>query len=147
MRNIDRRFLEEYIKTDETVQEILHLEKGISDYLDLMKQNQEDGKKSVSSWQMEYQKLQSLRHKRNRLAHESDAENAEKEDLEYLKDLRKSLKKGNDALQLYLNRYKRSKMKFRKEKRLPMGTLVFLIMALIIATTFVLYFFLKQKIS
>ena len=117
MRNIDKRFLEEYIKTDELIQKKMGLEKGLSQYVDLMKENYDDGRKTLSFWQQNYSDSKNLRYKRNKLAHESGYEEVKREDIKKLREIRKNVKKGNDALQLYLTAEKRSHRPYRKENR------------------------------
>ncbi len=65
-------FFEEYKSLDNLCRDILESEKGVSEYIERM-ENDDRGRMLVVDWDKDYKKLKSLRYIRNRLAHEDGA--------------------------------------------------------------------------
>ena len=71
MDNINILFFEEYKRADKLCREIYNSDKGITSYIDDIKNESSSYKKDIPEWYTCLETLKKLRHKRNILAHEN----------------------------------------------------------------------------
>ena len=70
MANINQQFLEEYKHLDKLCKEVLDSDKGVTSYIDYMKSVPYEKRSKIASWESDLKMLITLRHARNKLAHD-----------------------------------------------------------------------------
>lgn len=98
MRKIEIEFMDLYKDTDNLCKEVFSYDKGITDYINAMKDNDKKGSATLSYWKDELKTLKHLRWLRNKIAHESGDSDCEPNDLQDLKKFRNRLKNRTDVL-------------------------------------------------
>ena len=98
MQTTDIAFLQQYIKLDSLLADMLNSDRGVSDYLEAM-QNEERRAQilRVPGWMEDYHALHHLRHLRNFIVHESCAADiSTQEDLDDLQAFYQRAMSGDD---------------------------------------------------
>lgn len=98
-------FFEEYKSLDNLCKDILESEKGVSEYIERM-ENEERGRMIVADWDRDYKKLKSMRYIRNRLAHDDGAyENdlCTDNDIAWVSDFQSRIMNEEDPLTVLYN--------------------------------------------
>lgn len=73
MQQLDMLFLQQYIKLDHLMKDMLSSQRGVSDYLEAMEEEASDARRlCVLHWDDDYHMLKHLRWLRNQIAHECD---------------------------------------------------------------------------
>ncbi len=128
MKNINQQFLEEYKRLDKLCQEVLGTEKGITAYIDEMKDSVGG---IIPGWAEDLKMLKELRHIRNMLSHDVgtfDQNVCDIDDVEWLEDFHSRIMNGKDPLALLAKTAKKEKAPTTKvtkpaEKQSPQETL------------------------
>ena len=79
------RFFDEYKKLDALCKDMYAFEKGVTDYLNNMEENFQQGTHTVRGWDRDYRAIKRLRHIRNLIGHQtgsSDCTEADFNDLQ-----------------------------------------------------------------
>ena len=126
MRKIDIEFMDLYKETDNLCKEVFSYDKGITDYINEMKDNEKKGSDTLSYWKDEYKKLKRLRWIRNKIAHESADSECEQQDIQELKKFRNRLRNKTDVLSQF--RKHESKKKETRIRKLVLSVLIGLIL-------------------
>lgn len=98
-------FFEEYKSLDNLCRDILESERGVSEYLERM-ENNERGRMLVVDWDRDYKRLKSLRYLRNRIAHEDGANEKDlctDKDIAFMSDFIQRIMDETDPLTVLLN--------------------------------------------
>ncbi len=109
MKSMNQQFLEAYKRLDKLCQEVLGTDKGITAYIDEMKDSVGG---IIPGWAEDLKMLKELRHIRNMLSHDVgtfDQNVCDIDDVEWLEDFRDRLMKGNDPLGLLHKTAKKAK--------------------------------------
>lgn len=102
MNNLNWEFFEAYKSLDELCKQILSSDRGISEYINEMS-NENQGRWRVTCWEKDYKQLKRMRWIRNQLAHESGSfqDNlVTAEDIEWLKNFRSRIMNSTDPFSL-----------------------------------------------
>ncbi len=139
------QFLDIYKKLDNLCKDILRTEKGVSEYLEVMR-GMNEGSLYVDGWSKDYSTLRNYRHMRNKIVHDigtTEENSTREEDALWLENFYSRLLNGTDPISLYkkarkskklrkvgkeLQRYKAGK-KYRKEQSI--GTFVIIVIAVL----------------
>ncbi len=70
MAKINQEFLEEYKHLDKLCKEAFESDKGVTNYIDYMKSVPYENSRKILGWESDLKRLISLRHIRNKLAHD-----------------------------------------------------------------------------
>ena len=109
MNNLNYIFLEEYKKLDKLCKEIYNSEKGITSYIDDMRNTNYSEKIVIPCWEHDIHTLVSLRHARNKLTHEvgtSDSPICTYADIDWLKNFYHRIVNRQDPIAIiHKNRY------------------------------------------
>lgn len=103
MNELNIEFLEEYKRIDKLCMEMYRAEKGVTSYIDDMKNTPLHKRKGIYSWDTDFNRLMQLRKIRNQLTHEVgawDVELCTEEDIEWLITFRQRIFDGDDPLTL-----------------------------------------------
>ena len=65
------RFFDEYKKLDALCKDMYAFEKGVTDYLNNMEENFQQGTHTVRGWDRDYRAIKRLRHIRNLIGHQT----------------------------------------------------------------------------
>ena len=85
MQNYDMEFLQQYIRLDNLMKDMLSSSKGVSDYLEAMEDDTDNARRlSVPGWSEDFRTLRQLRHLRNQITHESGVSFCDEIDLDML---------------------------------------------------------------
>lgn len=98
-------FFEEYKSLDNLCKDILESEKGVSEYIERM-ENEERGKMIVADWERDYKKLKSMRYIRNKLAHDDGAYESDlctDRDIAWVRDFQDRIMNEEDPLTVLYN--------------------------------------------
>ena len=98
MRNINQQFLEEYKRVDKLCQEVLCADKGITAYIEEMRDSVGG---IIPGWAEDLKMLKELRHIRNMLSHDVgtfDQNVCDIDDIEWLENFHNRLMHGDDPL-------------------------------------------------
>ncbi len=94
---------------------------GVTNYIDDMNSLSDSGKANVQNWDYCLKRLKNVRYKRNRLSHGDvsfDDPCAEKDDINFLINLKNSILQQTDPLALY-RKTKSAPPKLKRKKRQP----------------------------
>ena len=111
MTNLNNDFMESYKHLDKICKEIFNSEKGVTTYIDTMKEVN-DGNRYVPLWNKTLYKLKHYRHIRNNYVHEvgtSQYDICTRDDIEWLNNFYKEIMKTTDPLA----RYRREKCSYK----------------------------------
>ena len=111
MTNLNNDFMESYKHLDKICKEIFNSEKGVTTYIDTMKEVN-DGNRYVPLWNKTLYKLKHYRHIRNNYVHEvgtSQYDICTRDDIEWLNNFYKEIMKTTDPLA----RYRRDKSSYK----------------------------------
>lgn len=109
MLDIEIELLEEYKKLDNLLKDKFSSEKGVSEYIDKMKQDNYYGESYIKDWQYYFKQLKRVRWLRNNIAHNNGVSDCRKDDVEFLKNFYNATLNNMDPLRLlYLRRKKES---------------------------------------
>lgn len=103
MTNLNNDFMESYKHLDKICKEIFNSEKGVTTYIDTMKEVN-DGNRYVPLWNKTLYKLKHYRHIRNNYVHEvgtSQYDICTRDDIEWLNNFYKEIMKTTDPLARY----------------------------------------------
>ena len=70
MTDVEMRFFDEYKKLDALCKDMYAFEKGVTDYLNNMEENFQQGTHTVRGWDRDYRAIKRLRHIRNLIGHQ-----------------------------------------------------------------------------
>lgn len=98
MQTTDIAFLQQYIKLDTLLRDMLNSDRGVSDYLETMEDEERRAQiLRVPGWTEDYHTLRQLRHLRNLITHESCAADiSTQEDLDDLQAFYQRAMSGDD---------------------------------------------------
>lgn len=147
MSNINQIFFNEYTALDNLLKNVYKTEKGVTSYLDIMKNTAESRTVNINHWNYTYKKLRYLRHIRNNMAHEIGAFEAETikiEDVEFIRQFYNSVINCTDPLSIIFerNRTRKETNYYNKENSGCLTfSIVFIILGLILAAYFCFNYF------
>lgn len=101
MDNINIRFLEEYKRLDKLCREIYTADKGVTSYIEDMKNESSPYKKDIPEWHSSLKSLIDIRHKRNILTHEPDTLDMDivsESEISFVKKFRQSILEQSDPM-------------------------------------------------
>ena len=101
MDNINIRFLEEYKRLDKLCRELYNADKGVTLYIEDMKNESSPYKKDRPEWQSSLKSLIDIRHKRNILTHEPDTLGTDivsESEILFVKKFRQSILESSDPM-------------------------------------------------
>ena len=117
MANINQQFLEEYKHLDKLCKEAFDSDKGVTSYIDYMKATPSEKSRKVSGWDSDLKMLITLRHARNKLAHEVgtlDTALVSRDDIDWLKEFYERIMGGDDPISK-LQRTRKAKNSSKKQ--------------------------------
>ena len=109
--------------------------RGVTLYIDQMDKNARLGKSSIDGWESDYNNLKDVRHTRNQLAHSQGSFSDKvctKEQLEFVRYFKKSVKRGKDPLSLLQKNLKKKKAR-RRFNLFLISSLIIIAIALAVA--------------
>ena len=86
MNNNEIEFFDEYKKLDNLCKDILHAEKGVSEYIDEMEKIPISKSRLISSWDDDFKMLKHVRWVRNDIAHNNGNSECEQEDIDFVRE-------------------------------------------------------------
>lgn len=101
MANINQQFLEAYKHLDKLCKEALDSDKGVTSYIDYMKATLYEKSRKISDWDSDLKMLVTLRHARNKLAHDVgtlDSALVTREDIDWLEEFYERIMGGDDPI-------------------------------------------------
>lgn len=101
MDNLNIEFLEAYKRLEKLCKEIYESEKGVTSYIDNMKETPSDESRFVANWQNDLNMLMDLRCTRNLLTHEEGTMNrcmCDADDIQWLNDFTARILKQDDPI-------------------------------------------------
>lgn len=119
---INVKFQEEYKKLDALCKDVLGSETGVTEYINQMDMTSPSDQALVSSWREDYKNLKHYRWVRNKLAHEVGALDevlCNENDIDWLIDFSKRIKKGRDPFSIIHLSKKDKKSKSSAKKSQP----------------------------
>ena len=113
MANLNQQFLEEYKHLDKLCKEAFDSDKGVTSYIDYMKAAPFEKSRKVSGWDSDLKMLITLRHARNKLAHDVgtlDEALVSRNDIEWLNEFYERIMASSDPLSLLRRAGKSAKL-------------------------------------
>ena len=101
MANINQQFLEQYKHLDKLCKEVFDSDKGVTSYIDYMKSIPYERRSKIISWDSDLKMLITLRHARNKLAHDVgtlDEALVTRSDIDWLEEFYESIMHSCDPL-------------------------------------------------
>ena len=117
LANINQQFLEEYKYLDKLCKEAFDSDKGVTSYIDYMRAAPYEKSRKVSGWDSDLKMLITLRHARNKLAHEVgtlDEALVTREDIEWLGNFYERIMSGSDPISK-LQKTRKAKISSKKQ--------------------------------
>ena len=113
MRDFNLDFLDLYKNVDSFLKDAYSSNNGVTNYIQEMERQFEDGNKYVQNWRIDYDRLKHMRWLRNQFAHELsfDAEILEQEDYDWLDSFYKKLFSATDPIALLYTVKRKQKVK------------------------------------
>lgn len=109
MNKIENDFFEAYKRLEKICIEMYGAEKGVTSYIDDMKDKPLSACRNIPYWESDLKRLKKLRHKRNNLAHANDSLNVEdvtQNDIDWIEDFYNRILNRTDPLYIH---YKNSR--------------------------------------
>lgn len=100
MTDVEMRFFDEYKKLDALCKDMYAFEKGVTDYLNNMEENFQQGTHTVRGWDRDYRAIKRLRHIRNLIGHEAGDSGCREADYLELQKLHLRFLRREDSLAL-----------------------------------------------
>lgn len=108
MGYLNDSFLEEFKSLDQLFRDMYQTDRGVTSYIDEMRQVPQAESRSISNWEWDLRHLVELRHLRNRLSHEIGTLNEEQcsmDEINWLRSFHQRVLTQSDPLaQLYVKR-------------------------------------------
>ena len=113
VRDFNLDFLDLYNNVDSFLKDAYSSNNGVTNYIQEMERQFEDGNKYVQNWRIDYDRLKHMRWLRNQFAHELsfDAEILEQEDYDWLDSFYKKLFSATDPIALLYTVKRKQKVK------------------------------------
>lgn len=116
MDYLNQAFLEEYKRLDKLCRDVYLSDKGVTSYIENMRQVSEFERRSIPSWDSDLRHLMTLRHIRNQLTHDVGTLHADMctvNDIAWLKDFYSRILNVTDPLSLL----RKEKSHFKEQMR------------------------------
>lgn len=117
MANINQQFLEEYKYLDKLCKEVFDSDKGVTSYIDYMRATPYENRQKILGWDNDLKRLVSLRHARNKLAHEVgtlDTALVTREDVDWIEEFYERIMNSDDPISK-LTRTRKAKISSKKQ--------------------------------
>lgn len=103
MTDVEMRFFDEYKRLDAFCKDACSFEKGVTDYLNAMEENFQQGTHTVRGWDNDYRTLKRLRHIRNLIGHQTGGSGCTEADFNDLQRVHLRFLRREDPLSLLEN--------------------------------------------
>ena len=100
MTDVEMRFFDEYKKLDALCKDMYAFEKGVTDYLNNMEENFQQGTHTVRGWDRDYRAIKRLRHIRNLIGHQTGSSGCTEADFNDLQRIHLRFLQHEDPLLL-----------------------------------------------
>ena len=100
MTDVEMRFFDEYKKLDALCKDMYAFEKGVTDYLNNMEENFQQGTHTVRGWDRDYRAIKRLRHIRNLIGHKAGSSGCTEADFNDLQRIHLRFLQHEDPLLL-----------------------------------------------
>ena len=100
MTDVEMRFFDEYKKLDALCKDMYAFEKGVTDYLNNMEENFQQGTHTVRGWDRDYRAIKRLRHIRKLIGHQTGSSGCTEADFNDLQRIHLRFLQHEDPLLL-----------------------------------------------
>ena len=118
-------FLETYKRLDKLCQELYDAEKGVTSYIDDLKQQSAIGRRRIPGWDHDLNQLIALRHLRNRLTHEvgtMEEPLCTQEDIKEIETMHQRILSRTDPLAQLRKVLQTTRLRTTRQKKVPSDT-------------------------
>lgn len=118
-------FLETYKRLDKLCQELYDAEKGVTSYIDDLKQQSAIGRRRIPGWDHDRNQLIALRHLRNRLTHEvgtMEKPLCTQEDIKEIETMHQRILSRTDPLAQLRKVLQTTRLRTIRQKKVPSDT-------------------------
>lgn len=122
MDSINEQFLEEYKRLDKLCRDMYRSDRGVTEYIEHMKQITVGERRFVSTWDSDLRRLIDLRHIRNQLTHEVGTWHADvctQEDVAWLRAFYERICRAEDPVGQLTKKRNQPKQNLTVSKHLP----------------------------